>query len=127
MNPDNSEVEKVVDIEEKNEEGYTRADDIQRRALVEGARDGNCDIVTALLDKKVYPDVVVNQSTALNQAVLNSHADVVKILLKHKANIDKPDAGGQHPLMKCARSGKAELCSLLLVAKAETNATDSVF
>ena len=127
MNPDNSEVEKVVDIEEKNEEGYTRADDIQRRALVEGARDGNCDIVNALLDKKINPDEVVNQSTALNQAVLNSHADVVKILLKHHASIDKPDAGGQHPLMKCARSGKEELCSLLLAAKAEANATDSVF
>merc|ERR1711907_209704 len=118
-------VETVVDLEEKTEGEYIRADDIQRRALVEGARDGNRDIVSALLDKKLNPDVVVNQSTALNQAVLNSHADVVKVLLKHHASIDKPDAGGQHPLMKCARSGKAELCELLLAAKAAPNATDS--
>jgi len=124
MNPATNEEAKLVPVEDNTEE-FLHADAIQKRALVEAARDGNCDIVNALLDKKIYPDVVVNQSTALNQAVLNSHADVVEALLKHKANIDKPDAGGQHPLMKCARSGKEKLCTILLTAKAEPNAADS--
>ena len=114
----------MADFEEG--EDYIEADDIQRRALLEAARDGNTDMVERLLNRKIYPDIVVNQSTALNQAVLNSRIDVVKLLLQRKANIEKPDAGGQHPLMKCARSGKNELCTLLLEVKAEPNAVDSV-
>jgi len=111
--------------DEDDHGGYIEVDAIQRRALVEAARDGNADIVEGLLNRKIYPDIVVNQSTALNQAVLNTRIEVVELLLQRKANIDKPDAGGQHPLMKCARSGKDKLCTLLLEAKAETNAVDS--
>jgi len=104
---------------------YTEPDDILRKVFVESARDGNAEMVERILNKKVYPDIVVNQTTALNQAVLNSHIEVVEILLQRKADIEKRDAGGQHPLMKCARSGKGDLCDLLLAAKAETNAVDS--
>lgn len=112
---------------EDNAGDYIEVDSLQRRALVEAARDGNADIVEGLLNRKIYPDIVVNQSTALNQAVLNTRIEVVELLLQRKASVEKPDAGGQHPLMKCARSGKDKLCTLLLRAKAEANAVDSVF
>ena len=118
--------EKKENLVLEDHEDFIEVDAIQRRAFVEAARDGNSDIVEALLNKKINPNIVVNQSTALNQAVIDSRIDVVKVLLNHKANVETPDAGGQHPLMKCARSGNAKLVELLLTAKAEPNATDSV-
>ena len=102
-------------------------DGIQQRVFVEAARDGNTDMVERLLNRKIHPDVEVNESTALNQAVLNSHIEVIELLLRRKADVGKPDVGGQHPLMKCARSGQDEICIELLRSKAETNAVDSVF
>ena len=63
-------------------------------------------------------------TTYLFLAAENGHSDVVKTLLKHKAQVDKPDSFGATPLMAAAAKGNLEIVQALLTSGANPKAKD---
>ncbi|MBC8084697.1 MAG: ankyrin repeat domain-containing protein [Hymenobacter sp.] len=54
-----------------------------------------------------------------------SQTEIVKVLLQHKAQVNKPDSFNATALMAAAGEGNAELVSLLLAAGADPKIKDS--
>ncbi|MET4105188.1 ankyrin repeat domain-containing protein [Hymenobacter sp. UYP22] len=63
-------------------------------------------------------------TTFLFLAAENGHLEVVKTLLKHKAQIDKTDSFSMTPLMAAAAKGNLEIVQALLTSGANPKAKD---
>ncbi|MBT9392621.1 ankyrin repeat domain-containing protein [Hymenobacter sp. NST-14] len=63
-------------------------------------------------------------TTFLVLAAGNGHLDVVKALLKNKAQIDKTDSFGMTPLMAAAANGSPDVVEFLLASGANPKARD---
>jgi ankyrin repeat protein len=73
-----------------------------RRPLMLAARSGNVDAVRALLDGGADPNAKESArgTTALMQAADQAHADVIKVLVEHKADV----AAASAPVLRDART-----------------------
>jgi uncharacterized protein len=63
-------------------------------------------------------------TTYLFLAAENGHPEVVKTLLRYKAQVDKPDSFGATPLMAAAAKGSLEIVQALLAGGANPKAKD---
>lgn len=92
--------------------------------ILSAAEDGDLENVKTLL--KENPALVFCKDdggdTPLLKAVHNSNADVVKLLLAYKSNVNARDVLQQTPLHGAAAGGHREVVELLLARGAEVNA-----
>ena len=63
-------------------------------------------------------------TTFLIIAAGNGHLDVVKALIKNKAQVDKPDSFNMTPLMAAAANGSPDVVEFLLASGANPKARD---
>src|SRR5438309_1470031 len=59
--------------------------------------------------------------TALMWAVAKKHADVARVLIEHKANVNARTKDGFTPLLFAAQQGDADSAQMLLTAGADVN------
>jgi ankyrin repeat protein len=64
-------------------------------------------------------------TTFLILAASKGQLELVRILVKHKAQIDKPDSFNATPLMAAADQGSAEVTAFLLASGANPKAVDN--
>ncbi|NOY41481.1 MAG: hypothetical protein GXP26_06555 [Planctomycetes bacterium] len=97
-------------------------------AIHRAARDGKLAALQVLLAQGT--DVNLQQrnlrGTALHYAAEAGNADIIRELLKHKAETEARDTRGYTPLMRAAKKGSAEVVKLLLEAGANINAKPEV-
>ncbi|MGC8602967.1 MAG: ankyrin repeat domain-containing protein [Desulfomonilaceae bacterium] len=94
--------------------------------LVAAAEGGLVERVLTILKSGV--DVNARDytgNTALYEASLAGHADVVDVLLQHKALPDATSTGGQTPLMAAAKNGNLDSAQLLITNGANVNLSDT--
>ena len=60
-------------------------------------------------------------------AAWNGHTNVVRLLIKHRANIDLPDVAGGTPLCTAAQHNRTECIALLAAAKASLEGAMTCF
>ena len=77
--------------------------------------DGNPSLITAQ-----------NKFLPLHRACLNSHKEIVTLLLERKADVHAKDTMGDTPLHKAAFGGCHEIAALLLQNGADVNARSNV-
>ncbi|MBO2011134.1 ankyrin repeat domain-containing protein [Hymenobacter negativus] len=82
-----------------------------------------------LLAAGANPNAVVEivpgfATTYLITAASNNSLDLVKLLLKHKAQVNQPDAFKATALMAAAGKGNKEMVALLLASGADARAKD---
>ena len=65
-------------------------------------------------------------STALMEAVMGGHADMIPLLLKAGANVNARDKGGVTALMLAASKGQVTVIPLLLKAGGDVNASNAM-
>jgi tetratricopeptide (TPR) repeat protein len=89
----------------------------------DAAANGDLEKVRALLQDD--PDLVMSKDknglTPLHRAAKNGHADVTKLLLANKAEINAKTSAGRTPLHDAAERGHKDLVELLLINKANIN------
>jgi ankyrin repeat protein len=87
-------------------------------ALMMAAFKGHKAAVQTLLAK----GAAVNRPgwTALHYAAAGGHADIARLLIASKANLDSPSPSGITPLMIAAREGMEATVAVLLEAGADT-------
>lgn len=91
-------------------------------AFVGAARDRNSDRVLEFLNKyKNSVDAMSDGATALRFAAIYGHIDMIILLLKNGASIDKKDANGMTPLMCAALNNYTDVVALLLEKGAAIN------
>ncbi len=61
----------------------------------------------------------------MGAAAEKSHKNVLKLLLRKKANLEAKDKNGRTPLTRVAREGNVEMVEFLLEKKAEIEAKDN--
>ena len=92
--------------------------------LFVAAREGNPDVVHALLAQGVDADSINREGcTALWWAARMGHTLCVQVLLSAGVTVDKADEDGCTPLMAAAMCGSADLCFQLLQAGADQTLT----
>ena len=142
-----------ADIEAKGEEGYSPlltasrdgslgavrmlvkagagvcvTDNVGSTCLILAAQNGQTETVRYLL---CLPEVDVNQScnsgfTSLHLGVLQTHSDVVEVLIDAGADVEaKNDVVGRTPLHCACEVGEREIVKMLLEAGADVCATDN--
>ncbi|XP_065836460.1 ankyrin repeat domain-containing protein 6-like [Oscarella lobularis] len=92
------------------------------RSLAAAIKAKQANAVSALLDERADPNVCMDRRTrapALIWAVNRYQIDIVRLLLKHGANVDEEDAAGDTALHCCTKLGKRpqqqmELMTILL-------------
>ncbi|KFY46224.1 hypothetical protein V494_00546 [Pseudogymnoascus sp. VKM F-4513 (FW-928)] len=86
------------------------------KPLYTAARLGNLQMVTLLLQFKpaIESFNVEKQQSALYISVGNEHEEVAKVLLRHGANVDLRNYGGETALFISAMKGNTNLMALLL-------------
>ncbi len=89
----------------------------------------NANLVALLLEKGADPNLPVapsgNEGTALNMAISGGGAELVELLLKHKADVNARDRNGNTPLVRAMRERNERLVDLLLSKGADPNALDA--
>jgi ankyrin repeat protein len=105
---------------EQNSEGMSAAPPTgPGLELLEVAERGDVSALSALLGRRVAPDVRDQcQWTPLMKAALNGHLDAVKRLLQAGARVDAEDKGGYTALMLAASNNHPEVVAALLDAGA---------
>jgi ankyrin repeat protein len=63
--------------------------------------------------------------TALHEAVVQGHKDVVEILLQQNANVDMQDRNGRTALHEAVVQGHKDVAEILLQRNADINLRDS--
>ncbi len=82
--------------------------------------------VQLLLKHKARIDARDRQRrSALHEAALAGHAEIVEVLLGAGANLDARDLLGRTPFLEAARQGRAAVLEQLLARKADFTAVDS--
>lgn len=95
----------------------------QRTALQQlhaAVRVGDPDAVRAALNAGVD----VNQSSALEMAILLEREDIIDLLIERGADVNRPGLGGDLPLSVAVRRGKPELMQRLIDRGADPNRQD---
>ncbi|KAL3448408.1 ankyrin repeat-containing domain protein [Aspergillus insuetus] len=89
-------------------------------ALISACRGGCAKIVSRLLSEGVKPDSETTQrrvrfpsDTPLTAAISNSHMDIIQMLIKAKANLNRR-SDGNTPMISAARVGNVAVIELLL-------------
>lgn len=106
-----------ADINKKDEEGYT--------PLYYAIRKRSCDIVRTLLDAGAEVNTVLGKSKEIYPLGLAVHAnnvEMVKLLLKHGADVNFGGKGEFVPLIGAATLGHLEIAKLLIASGANVNA-----
>jgi len=95
--------------------------------LIEGVKTGDLAKILKLLDQGVSPDTADDEgTTALSWAVKSNHPEVIEILLKRKATVNKEDkTDGGTALDVAAAEGRADLAKLLIAHGADVNHKDN--
>jgi len=96
-------------------------------ALFFAAKDGILDLVKYYHSLGVSMNVRsrLDGSTAMLEAAVEGHTDVVEYLLDNGIAIDEKDDNGVQALAKAATSGHANLCKLLISRGVSINAKDN--
>eukprot|EP01038_Epipyxis_sp_PR26KG_P010894 gene10894-14623_t len=100
------------------------ADKSRNTPLICASKFGYNTIVGKLIEKKGFVLVNAcdnNKTTAINWACQNGHLDVVKLLIKGRADINIADADGLTPLSWASTKGYSDIVKLLLDSKADVN------
>ena len=90
------------------------------RRLHAAVRVGDPDAVEAVLASGVD----VNDTAALELAILMDRDDIVDLLIERGADINRPGLGGDLPLTVAARRGRPELMQRLIDRGADINQRD---
>ncbi len=95
--------------------------------LFDVASEGNVSAVHDMLESgaKKYIDDLTDDQTPLLAAVAGGHVSVVRELLDHKADVNKPGSDGTTPLMKAAAMGNEQVVAMLLAAGADPTMRNS--
>ena len=97
---------------------------IQQRAALHqlhaAVRVGDPDAVRLALNAGVD----VNQSSALEMAILLEREDIIDLLIERGADVNRPGLGGDLPLTVAVRRGNPELMQRLIERGADTNQKD---
>ncbi|KAL4801076.1 ankyrin repeat-containing domain protein [Aspergillus venezuelensis] len=95
------------------------------QTLLSLAMDASTDLVAVLLDGSADPDVSNDLgSTAINLAVVREKAEVVKLLIEKKANIEHSDSAGWYPIHDASGyAPNAEIVRLLADSGADLTQT----
>lgn len=95
--------------------------------LRDAAKSGNVAVLKEILDRE--PDNIDSQckegKSALHIAAENGKTDAVKLLIKHRANVNLRDTKGRPPLALAAASGRTRVAEILLQNKAEVEPQDA--
>jgi ankyrin repeat protein len=102
-------------VDEKDGYGWT--------ALFKAARDGNIELVNALLIRKASVDVQETEygTTALYVASLDGHLEVANALLMHHASVDVQQKDGATALYIASQKGHLEVVNALLMHQASVD------
>ena len=92
-------------------------------SLQDAAQEGELDFVKWLVEeKKVDVDAMTSYGmTALHNAALNGHTEIVKILVDAKADVDIQNIYGYTALSYAALNGHTEIVKILVDAKADVD------
>ena len=91
--------------------------------MLTAAEKGDTELVKTLETK--HADENVRCESALHIAALEGHRDVVELLIKIKADVNKIDKSGQTALHAAAKKGSIGSMRALVNAKAEVNRKDN--
>jgi Ankyrin repeats (3 copies) len=97
-------------------------------ALGTASSNGQLDLVALLLKYKAGTETKSpwDSRTALMDAALYGHSEIVKLLLEHKANPNATNCFGITSLMWAAKHKHVETVQLLIDAQADVNMKDTV-
>lgn len=104
-------IEKGVDVNAKNNNGYT--------ALMDATFIGNTEIMKILI--KSGADVNAKNNNGATALMLAQNKETATILIKAGAHINTKDDYGWTALMEAAESGKTEVVDVLIKAGADVN------
>ena len=90
-------------------------------ALIEGVENGNIGKVKKALAEGADPDTMKDGHAVLMIACYNGHSEIIKALIKAKANPNIKDSSNQTPLWLVQHINVPELTRVLLVAGADPN------
>uniref|UniRef100_A0A0G4HY28 Uncharacterized protein n=1 Tax=Chromera velia CCMP2878 TaxID=1169474 RepID=A0A0G4HY28_9ALVE len=133
-------------VKRKLEQGGTNVDVLDengKTALICASDRGHAVIVQLLLDARANTDIqdqqdsgggdlasflfrrnIVTLRTALMYAASNGHTDIVRLLLKAKANVNIQDNRGHTALISASNPGHAEVVQLLIEAQTNVDCLD---
>src|SRR5215472_11790230 len=96
---------------------------IGETALMRCSHTGSIEAVKSLLARgaDVNAKSIAQENTALIWAVAQKHADVVRVLIEHKADVEARTNTGFTPLLFAAQQGDADSAQMLLNAGADIN------
>lgn len=114
-------IEKEVDINMKNNLGYT--------PLLLAVRNNNYTFVNLLLefmaDPNTISDEISGSETTLTIAAENNYYDIASVLLDYGANPNEKNKLGYGPLHLAAKNGHLNMILLLITRGADPNLRDS--
>jgi ankyrin repeat protein len=90
-------------------------------SIITASRNGNIELVRALIDNYGVDTQDYDGRTALLMASMYGHIDIVELLLKSGANINKKDGNGYTALYWATARGFKNIIRLLLKSGADTN------
>ncbi|KAH9515488.1 Ankyrin repeat and SAM domain-containing protein 6 [Bulinus truncatus] len=96
----------------------------RNRQLYSACEQGDIDCVQASLDKGSEVDCLLDdeENTALQVAAANGNEQVIRLLIKRGAGLDKANIFGWTPLLQAARYGHTNIVALLHQHQADINA-----
>jgi len=93
------------------------------RGFLQAAATGDRRAVSLFLEAGVNPELANERGwTPIMLAVFNGHEEVIKLLIKYKANVHARDLHENTPLHWCADAGQMECAILLIENSAEIDA-----
>lgn len=104
-------------VNAKNEHGYS--------ALTLACYSGNEEVVAFLVTKVKSVDGTSKYGSPLMAATVKGYINIVKLLLKHKADVDIADANKITALHYATMFKKTEIVKLLVDAGADANIKDA--
>ncbi len=123
-------LEDVARFANREFERQRDAESVRADTLLEASFKGNDEMVRHMLeaDPKRASERVRSRDatgmTALHLATWGGHTEIVRILLKHGADVNARDGSGDTPLMLAVRWGLPELMDLLLAHGADASIRD---